>query len=115
MSVDAEKLAQLETEAKLQLRVARAILQQRLGMCGNVLLVAWLLAVIFVLIWFALCPLIHSQSLSSNWIAPMLRIQPEYLARLNALGMTAWKLASYLLFLLPGLALKICASAMGKA
>jgi len=41
----AEKLAQLEpSEAAAQ--VERAILQQRLGMCGNVLLVAWLLALV---------------------------------------------------------------------
>lgn len=111
MSVDLERL---EVEAKLQIRVARAILRQRLDMAGNVLLTTWLLCLIMLVIWFLLCPVVHAQTLSSTFISPFLRITPEYLAKLNALAMTIWKMTSYLLFLMPGLALKICASAMAK-
>jgi hypothetical protein len=113
--VDAQKLETMEAEAKLQLRVARAVLKQRLEMCGNVLLVAWLLAMGMLAIWVALCPLVHAYSLSGSWLSPLLRIEPGFLARVNTLGMAGWKLASFLLFLMPGLALKICAGAMGKA
>ena len=115
MSVDAGKLAEMEAEAKLELRVARATLKLRLEVCGNVLLTTWLLAMLVLALWLAVCPLIHAYGLSGSWLSPMLRVQPAFLARLNALGMAGWKLVSLLFFLLPGLSLKICAAAMGKA
>lgn len=115
VSVDAQKLADMEAEAKLNLRVARAALKMRLGMCGNVLLVAWLLAMLLLALWFAACPLVGAYNLSGTWLSPMLHIEPGFLARVNTLAMAGWKLVSFLFFLLPGLALKICASAMGKA
>lgn len=112
MGLDAAQLEVMEAKARLQVKVARTLMKQRMSMAGSVLLVTWLLAMVLLLVWFVLCTVVPLCTVTWAFIIPLLRVEPDFMARANLLGMMAWKLVALLVFLLPGLALKICASAI---
>ena len=112
MGLDAGQLEVMEAQARLQLRVARALMKQRLSLAGSVLLVTWLLATVILVLWFLMCTFVPLCAVTWDFVISLLRVESDFVARANVLAMMVWKLVALLVFLLPGLALKICAARM---
>lgn len=106
-----ETLEELETQGKLQVKIGRTLLRAKLIMIGNVLLVAWLMAVVLLYVWYAVYLWVGPAWVATAVISP-LGLTVEQFQRLNIVAMTAWKLAAALLLLCPGLGFRLCGRAM---
>ncbi len=104
-------LEALEARAKLQVKVHRTILRHQLIMIGNVLLVAFLFAVLVLLLWTVLMCL-GVETVVLSWTGEVFQTSMRRLLQLSLAGIVAFKLAAVLLLLCPGLAFRICGSAM---
>jgi len=104
-------LEALEMRAKLQVRVHRTILRHQLIMIGNVLLVAFLFAALVLLLWTLMVGLGAGQPLLA-WAGAIFGTSDRRMLQLSMTAMASFKLAAILLFLCPGLAFRICGSAM---
>jgi hypothetical protein len=104
-------LADLEIQGKLQVKVARTILRDKLVMGGNVLLVAYLFSLVLLSIWYvAYLRIGPDQLLSLGVVPPGLTV--EQYQHLSVAGLALWKVSGALLLLCPGLALRVCGAAM---
>ena len=104
-------LTELEIEAKLQVKIERTLLRTKLIMTGNVLLTAWLFAVLILLLWYAVYSCVSTDTMLRLGATPFGVGLPQF-QKLNLIAMTGWKLAAYLLLLCPGLACRVCGGAM---
>lgn len=102
----------LETRAKLQVRIQRTILRHQLIMIGNALIVAYLFALLVLLIWFGLWSIGGTGIGLVGRVAPVMGITPDALRSIGAMLYGVFKIASILLLLCPGLGFRICGAAM---
>lgn len=110
MEATAAEMQALELKAKMQVKVYRTLLRHKLIMCGNALLVGYLFAVLVVVLWTAALVLAGDSYMS--WAADLMKVPPERLEWLSAIGMTGFKLGAALFLLCPGLGLRICGGLM---
>jgi hypothetical protein len=111
MPVDIEAL---QAEGKLQVKVARAVSRQRLELIGNVLLVSFLYAYLFLIIWTVVWSQLWGTPFYSSLATNLLGISVRNVVRVNAVAMAGWKICSWFIFFMPGLACKTVAKAMGE-
>jgi hypothetical protein len=102
---------ELETQAKLQVRVGKAIFRTKLIMIGNGLLVAWVAAMVLLFIWYGVYTYAGTGFMERLVCAPF-GLTVLQLQKLNIVGMTAWKLVSHLLLLCPGIGFRVAGEAM---
>lgn len=104
-------LSELETEAKLKVKIGRTLLRAKLIMTGNVLLTACLFAYLLLCLWYVVY-LYSGPGLLLRVGGTPFGVDLLWFQKLNLIAMTAWKLAAYLLLLCPGLACRVCGGAM---
>lgn len=110
MEATAAEMQALELKAKMQVRVYRTLMRHKLIMTGNALLVGYLFAVLLVALWTAALMLFGDSYMP--WSADLVKVPPERLMWLSAMGMAGFKLGAALFLLCPGLGLRICGGLM---
>jgi hypothetical protein len=99
----------LQAQGRLELRVQRAVWRHKLVTLGNACLVAWVFSVLMLALWYGAYTLLAGTDYAQLWWYDMLRVTSDQFAWLNARLLLVWKLAATFVFLLPGLALRLCA------
>jgi hypothetical protein len=102
--------AELEIQAKLEIRIGKALLRAKLIMIGNGLMVAWLASVVLATIWYLAYG--HAGASLSAMVAPMMGMSVEEFMKLNGIGIGLWKMAAGILLLCPGIGFRVCGEAM---
>ncbi|MHB8996052.1 MAG: hypothetical protein ACYC63_12470 [Armatimonadota bacterium] len=102
---------EMEIQAKLQVRIGKALLRTKLIMIGNGLLVAWAASLVLLLIWYFAYMYVGTSYMERMVCAPF-GLTVLQLHKLNIMAMTVWKLASYLLLLCPGIGFRVAGEAM---
>jgi hypothetical protein len=108
MTSDELNLDALQTQGRWQLRVQRAGWRHRLVSLSKACLWAWLLAMLLLAVWYGACLMWGADW--DNWgCYDILGVTAEQFTWFNLRLMIIWKLTSVLVFLVPGLALRLAA------
>jgi hypothetical protein len=101
---------ELETQAKLQVRIGKAVFRTKLIMIGNGLLIAWVVSLVLLLIWYGVYR--SGSGYMEQLVCQPFGVTVLQLQKLNLIGITAWKITSYLLLLCPGIGFRVAGEAM---
>ena len=100
-----------EIQARLQVRIGKAILRTKVIKIGNGLLVAWAASLVLLLIWYGVY-MLGGLGYMEQMVCQPFGLTVLQLQKLNLIAMTGWKLSSYLLLLCPGIGLRVAGEAM---